>query len=200
MEQGCDYMNIGDARKAYSAKIGEFWDKKLELAQKKKDLEARRGLYPDDAGKFSEEAAVLELSYNAVSEKYEEYKGFMAKLMEMHSCIANAESAKQQGEAMKEYGIELSKLLEVARRISKGATVPAQDEKKLMDYSMELYMSAKNMAMLNKLKEKEEYDSLWEDEEEPEERESAMDIADSAEVTFDAPELVEVADVMPDSE
>ena len=143
---------------------------------------------------------MLELSYNAVTEKYEEYKGFMAKIMEMHSCIANAESAKQQGEAMKEYGIEMSKLLEVARRIAKGAIVPAKDEQKLMDYSMELYMSAKNMAMLNKLKEKEECDSLWEDEEKPEERESAMDIADSKEITFDAPELVDVADVMPAAE
>lgn len=189
-------MNIGEARKAYSAKIGEFWEKKLELAKKKKDLEARMGCSPDDAGKFSDEAAVLDLSYNAVTEKYEEYKSFMAKIMEMHSCIANAESAKQQGEAMKEYGVEMSKLIEVARRISRGAIVPAKDEQKLMDYSMELYMSAKNMAMLNKLKEKEECDSLWDDEEKPEERESAMDIADSKEISFDAPELVDVADVM----
>lgn len=189
-------MNIGEARKAYSVKIGEFREKKNELAQKKKNLEALGASSPD-GGKFSEEAAVLELSYNAVSEKYDEYKSFMEKIMELHSCIANAESSKQQGEAMKEYGIELSKILEVARRISRGASVPGKDEKKLMDYSMELYMSAKNMAMLNKLKEKEEYDSLWDDEEEQEERENPIDIADSKEITFDAPELVDVADVIP---
>ncbi len=54
--------------------------------------------------------------------------------------------------------------MEVARRIMKGAKVPASDEKKLMEYSMELYMAAKNMAVLNENKKKEEYDSLWDDE------------------------------------
>ena len=33
-----------------------------------------------------------------------------------------------------------------------------------MEYSMELYMAAKNMAVLNENKKKEEYDSLWDDE------------------------------------
>lgn len=193
-------MNIGEARKTYSAKIGEFHDKQLELAQKKKDLETKRKLNPGDGGKFSEEAAVLELSYNAVTEKYDEYKNFMANVLDMYANIINAESAKQQGEAAKEYGIEMSKILEVARRISRGAKVPAQDEKKLMEYSMELYMSAKNMAVLNQMKEKEECDSLWDDEDKPQERENAMDIADSTEITFDAPELVDVADVMPSAE
>lgn len=193
-------MNIGEARKIYSAKIGEFHDKQLELAQKKKDLETKRKLNPGDDGKFSEEAAVLELSYNAVTEKYDEYKNFMANVLDMYSNIINAESAKQQGEAAKEYGIEMSKILEVARRISRGATVPAQDEKKLMEYSMELYMSAKNMAVLNQMKEKEECDSLWDDEDKPQERESAMDIADSTEINFDAPELVDVSDVVSSAE
>lgn len=193
-------MNIGEARKIYSAKIGEFHDKQLELVQKKKDLETKRKLNPGDDGKFSEEAAVLELSYNAVTEKYDEYKNFMANVLDMYSNIINAESAKQQGEAAKEYGIEMSKILEVARRISRGATVPAQDEKKLMEYSMELYMSAKNMAVLNQMKEKEECDSLWDDEDKPQERENAMDIADSTEITFDAPELVDVSDVVSSAE
>ncbi|MDE6635866.1 MAG: hypothetical protein K2K09_04580, partial [Lachnospiraceae bacterium] len=76
-------MNIGEARKIYSAKIGEFHDKQLELAQKKNDLETKRKLNPGDGGKFSEEAAVLELSYNAVTEKYDEYKNFMANVLDM---------------------------------------------------------------------------------------------------------------------
>ena len=58
------------------------------------------------------------------------------------------------------------------------------------------------MALLHKMKEKEkeECDSLWKDEDKPGERESAMDIADSTEVAFDAPELVDAADVMPSAE
>ena len=63
--------------------------------------------------------------------------------------------------AMEEYSEDMIKIMEVARRIMKGAKVPASDEKKLMEYSMELYMAAKNMAVLNENKKKEEYDSLW---------------------------------------
>ncbi len=33
-----------------------------------------------------------------------------------------------------------------------------------MEYSMELYMAAKNMAVLNEKIKKKEYDSLWDDE------------------------------------
>ena len=65
---------------------------------------------------------------------------------------------------MEEYSEDMIKIMEVARRIMKGAKVPASDGEKLMEYSMELYMAAKNMAVLNENKKKEEYDSLWDDE------------------------------------
>ena len=73
------------------------------------------------------------------------------------------EVAKQQGEAMEESMIDLGKIMEVARRIMKGGIVPPQDEQKLMEYSMELYQAAKNMAALIEHREREEYDSLWEE-------------------------------------
>ena len=88
------------------------------------------------------------------------------KLAEQYAAVWNAEVAKQQRDAAQEYGEDMVKIMEVARRIAKGAKVPGTDEKKLMEYSMELYMSAKNLAMMNKQKKKEEYESLWEDEEE----------------------------------
>ena len=40
--------------------------------------------------------------------------------------------------------------MEVARRIMKGGIVPPTDEKKLMEYSMELYQAAKNIGALVK--------------------------------------------------
>lgn len=75
--------------------------------------------------------------------------------MAQHTALFNAEVSKQQGEAMEEYSEDMIKIMEVARRIMKGAKVPASDEKKLMEYSMELYMAAKNMAVLNENKKKE---------------------------------------------
>ncbi len=58
-----------------------------------------------------------------------------------------------------------------------------------MDYSMELYMAAKNLAMLNKMnkKKKEEYDSLWGDEEEKKEYDPEGK-AENAETSVEAPE------------
>jgi hypothetical protein len=118
----------------------------------------------------------------------------MDKLMEQWAAVANMESSKQQGEAMEEYYEDMGKIMEVARRIMKGGIVPADDEKKLMEYSMELYQAAKNMGAL--AKEREEYDTLWE--EEPEEGEPAdpMEVADNTEAFAEGPEIVDVADTM----
>ena len=63
--------------------------------------------------------------------------------------VWNAEVSRQQSDVMQEKSDDMAKIMEVARRIGKGAKVPASDEKKLMDYSMEVYLAAKNLAMLN---------------------------------------------------
>lgn len=188
-------MKIGEARAAYSAKLHEFQSQKTALAKQKKDLERRMALAPEGQTVYAGEAASLELSYNAVSAKYDEYHNFMEQLMEMHTALFNAEASRQQSDAMAEYAQDLVKLMEVARRIAKGAKVPASDEQKLMEYSMEMYLAAKNMAMLSEDKKKEEYDSLWGDEEETE-YPDPNEAADSAEVSLDAPDLVDAGDVI----
>ena len=83
----------------------------------------------------------------------------------------------------------------VARRLMKGAIVPATDERKLMEYSMELYQAAKNMGAMAKQKEKEEYDSLWGEEEEKE-YEDPTEVADNTEAFADGPAIVDVADTV----
>ena len=65
--------------------------------------------------------------------------------------------AKREGETM-------AKAMEIARRISKGGRVPAQDEKFLMQFSQEMYMAAKMMAAM--AEEHKDEDSVLEDEEE----------------------------------
>lgn len=91
------------------------------------------------------------------------------------------------------------KCIETARRLMKGDRVPPQDEEKLMMYNYKLYMAAKQMGIL--AKEHEEDDSLWEDEEEGEERMDPMEYADSQEAPMGGPSLdLEVSDVVPDGE
>ena len=90
---------------------------------------------------------------------------------------------------MQEYGEEMAKCLEIARRIANGDRVPAQDEKKLMDFNMEVYMAAKNMAAMNTDKKHKDYDSLWGDEEEKEENPDPMEMAADSEINVEIPEI-----------
>lgn len=191
-------MKIGEARQIYSAQLKEFNQQKLSLAKQKKELERKMSIFPDGKEQYANEAATLELSYNAVSEKYEEYRNFMDKIMEQHMLLFNAEATKQQGEAMEEYTQDLIKIMEVARRIGRGDIVPASDEQKLMEYSMELYMSAKNMASLSELqdKDREKYNSLWDDDEEKPDNPDPMDVADEGTLQGSAPDIVSAEEVI----
>lgn len=191
-------MKIGEARQIYSAQIKEFQQQKVSLAKQKKDLEHKMSIFPDGKEQYANEAATLELSYSAVSEKYDEYRNFMEKIMEQHTLLLNAESAKQQGEAMEEYALDQVKLMEVARRIGRGDIVPASDEQKLMEYSMELYMSAKNLAMLNELQDKDrkKHDSLWDDDEEKPDNPDPMDVANDGTLQGTAPDIVSAEEVV----
>ena len=191
-------MKIGEAREIYAAKLNEFWEQKLALSKQKKALEEKSNAVVNGKEIYANEAANLELSYNAFSEKYDEYKNFMEKVSSIHTGIFNAEVSRQQGEAMADYVDDLGKIMEVARRIAKGAKVPSTDEQKLMEYSMEMYMTAKNMAMLNELKEKEEYDSLWDEEDDNGQQTDPQEVADNTELSIAAPKLEEVSDVMAD--
>ena len=191
-------MKIGEARKIYSAQLKEFQEQKLSLAKQKKELERKMGIFPDRKEEYANEAATLELSYNAVSQKYEAYRNFMDKLMQQHMLLYSAEASKQQGDAMEEHTEDLIKIMEVARRIGRGDKVPAYDEQKLMEYSMELYMAAKNMAMLSELqdKDKEKHKSLWNDDEEKPNEPSPEEVANDGSVQGTAPEVVSVDEVI----
>lgn len=60
---------------------------------------------------------------------------------------------------------DMAKLMEIARRIAKGDKVPAKDEKKLLEFSPELYQAAKAAALLHVNKKRKEHDSMFDDEE-----------------------------------
>ena len=119
----------------------------------------------------------------------------MSQLLEQWSAKANMISAQQQADAMAEYAVDMGKLMEVARRLMKGDVVPASDEKKLMEYSMDMYQAAKNMGMLMRNEKREEHDSLWGDEEEKEYADP-IEEANNTEAFGPGPEVVDVADTM----
>lgn len=188
-------MKISEARQVYSAQIKAYQEQKLILSKQRQELEKKINNTPNGQELFANEAAILDLTYNAVNEKQTAYQEYMSKLTEQWAAQVNALSAKQQGDAMAEYAEDIGKIMEVARRIMKGHVVPASDERKLMEYSNELYQSAKNIGAMVKQKEKKKYDSLWEEEEEKV-YEDPVEAADHAEAFADGPEIVDVADTM----
>lgn len=189
-------MKIGEARRIYNTQIRAYQEQKVALSKQKKELESKMNSVPDGKTVYANEAAVLELTIKAVDEKQTEYQDYMDKLLAQWNAKANMVSAEQQGDAMEEYVENIGKIMEVARRLMKGAVVPAKDEQKLMEYSMEMYQAAKNMGMLAKQKEKEEYDSLWDDEEEEKVYDDPSEVADNTEAFANGPAVVEVADTM----
>lgn len=189
-------MRLIEAQQAYRAQRQALIDQRKELLNQQKALERKSNAAVGGKELFAEEAATLELSINANQEKFEKNQEILDQLAEQEAAVWNAEVCRQQSDAMSDYALDMCKIMEVARRISKGAKVPATDEQKLMDYSMELYMSAKNLAVMNARKEKrEKYDSLWDDEDEEKAEYDPQGKAENAEIDIALPEAIEPIEV-----
>lgn len=185
-------MRLIEAQQAYRIQRQELIDQRRELLNRQKTLERKMNITEGGRELFAEEAATLELSINANKEKFEQNLKVLDSLAEQEALVWNAEVCRQQSDAMSDYAVDMAKIMEVARRISSGDRVPATDEQKLMEYSMELYMSAKNMAMLKELEEKrKQYDSLWDEEEEEQAEYDPQGKAENAEVDIALPEGIE---------
>lgn len=189
-------MKIAEARSIYSTQIKAYHEQHTILSKQKRELEEKIKSEENGSVIYANEAATLELTIKAVEEQKNQYQKYMDKLMQQQTAIANMEVAKQQGEAMEESVEDLGKIMEVARRLMDGDIVPPTDEKKLMEYSMELYQAAKNIGALMKKKESKEYDSLWEEEKEKNAVEDPTQIADNAEAFASGPAIVEVTDTI----
>ena len=184
-------MNVGEAQKLYRAQRATIIDRRRKLVKKKEEIDNKiKTVFDSDKREiYANEAATLELSIGALNEKFDENQEVLDKLTDQYVSVFNAEVSKQQKDAMEDAAMEMSKILETARRIGKGARVPATDEKKVMEYSMDLYLAAKNLAMLNKMnqKKKDKYDSLWGDEEDKQEYDPEGK-AENAETSVGMPE------------
>lgn len=187
-------MKVAEARSTYSAQLRSYHEQKFKLAKQRQELDEKIKTTENGSVIYANEAATLELVYNAVEEKQNEYQEYMDQLMGQWTAKFNEVASKQQADAAKEYGEEMGKLITVARRIMHGDIVPQSDEKKLMEFDRDLYQMAKNIGALAKMKDKKEYDSLWD--EEKKEYEDPMEAANGEEAFTSGPEIVSVEDTM----
>lgn len=193
-------MKIGEAQKAYRQQLsllrGQRKDyvnqqeenrKKMEKAQEKSE---QLGVKFELSEEYLAREKELQGQIDALSGQIKKNEKVLEDLANQEMGIFNSVASKQQADAMKEYGEEMAKCLEIARRISRGDKVPAQDEKKLMEFNMDIYKMAKNMAAINMDKKHKEWDSLWGEEEEKE-YEDPQEAAENAEANVELPEAVE---------
>ena len=194
-------MKIGEAQKAYRQQLNLLRGQKRDFVNKREENRKKM----EEAKKKSEEQGVtFEFSEaylereKELQEKIDELSGQIKKdektlddLINQEVGIFNSIVSEQQADAMKEYGEEMAKCLEIARRISRGDHVPAQDEKKLMDFNMDIYKMAKEMAAVNMDKDAKEWESLWGEEEEKE-YEDPFEASQNAETNVEMPEGMEV--------
>lgn len=188
-------MKIGEAQQIYRNQVKEYQEQKAAISKQLKNIRNQMKLSSDKQEQYQSEAATLELTLNALDEKQQEYYDYLERLADQYCAYWNATVAEQQADAAEEYAIDMGKIMEVARRIMKGAIVPASDEKKLMEFSFEMYQTAKNIGALAQQQKKEKYDSLWGEEEEKE-YDDPREAAENAEATAGAPEIVEAAETI----
>lgn len=199
-------MKIAEARSAYATQLSVQRGQRTQLLKQKEKLEQEKANRLSVSSETSGNGVSLELSdeylqrftelqerIDTLTDQIKKNEKSLDDVIEMEVGIANSEVAKQQGDAMEEAAEDMAKCLEIARRISRGDKVPAQDEKKLMDFNMEIYQIAKNMAVMNMNKKHKEWESLWEDEEEKQEYADPMETAADAEMNIAMPEGMDAA-------
>lgn len=210
-------MKIAEARKAYAAQLSSQRSQRAQLLKQQEEYKKKTeqgktnrisaaggtgagetagvtgitnasGVTLELSDEYLKKYAQLQEQIDTLTAQIEKNEKGLDDVIQMEVGIANMEVAKQQGDAMEEAAEDMAKCLEIARRISRGDKVPAQDEKKLMDFNMEIYQLAKNMAVMNMNKKHKEWESLWEDEEEKQEYPDPMETAANTEIDIAMPE------------
>lgn len=194
-------MKIGEARRVYGDQIRSCRKQKNELSKQLESVkqklqhissgEDHKEVHKEQKEMYESEAATLQLTLDALDEKQEEYQDYLSRVTEQYCAYWNAEVAKQQKEAAKEGAEEMGKIMEVARRIMKGDIVPASDEKKLMEFSEDMYQTAKNIGAMARREKREKHDSLWDDEKKAKNNDDPRETAENAAAVSGGPEIIE---------
>ena len=176
-------MRIIDAKNSYNAHLNSLRKEKEVLTDLLNQQDHSSNPLPDkDRVEISRKISEIDAECSAVQKE-------MDHISETHSILYQNAAIRQQSEDAIEGAKELGKILAIYRRICSGAEVPPYDERKLLEFSHELYFSAKAAAMLKQDDDK-KYDSLWKDrnkESTPEQ--DPMEIADNASIAVPSPEV-----------
>ena len=111
---------------------------------------------------LSNEEDVLVLTEKAGRQLVEDRRNY-GSMLQMQAQMA---AQRTQDAASKKYAKDQAKVMSVFRAMAKGDIVPVSDEKKLMEYSSELYQSAKMAQSLALQAERRKHKSQWDDKEE----------------------------------
>lgn len=187
-------MKISEAASMYRVQLSQQRSQRKELLNQREKLEKQAqsakkssaGVTLELSDEYKKRMQELEEKIDILNSEIKENEKGLDGIIETEVGIFNAENSKQQADAMKKYAEDMAKCLEIARRISNGDKVPATDEKKLMDFNMEIYMAAKNMSVMNQEKKHKEYDSLWGEEEEKEYADP-QEVASNSEINIAEP-------------
>ena len=187
-------MKISEAASMYRVQLSQQRSQRKELLNQREKLEKQAqsakkssaGVTLELSDEYKKRMQELEEKIDILNSEIKENERGLDGIIETEAGIFNAENSKQQADAMKKYAEDMAKCLEIARRISNGDKVPATDEKKLMDFNMEIYMAAKNMSVMNQEKKHKEYDSLWGEEEEKEYADP-QEVASNSEINIAEP-------------
>lgn len=187
-------MKISEAASMYRVQLSQQRSQRKELLNQREKLEKQAqsakkssaGVTLELSDEYKKRMQELEEKIDILNSEIKENEKGLDGIIETEAGIFNAENSKQQADAMKKYAEDMAKCLEIARRISNGDKVPATDEKKLMDFNMEIYMAAKNMSVMNQEKKHKEYDSLWGEEEEKEYADP-QEVASNSEINIAEP-------------
>ena len=168
----------------------------VTMQQEKNSFQSSQKVQNQDPAKEEQnngqDGVILSISADAVQMMQQEQAGTVSTVSELYSddngkSQASQENADAAGNPLD----DMSKAMEIARRIMEGGKVPSKDESFLMEYNYEMYAAAKNMALLNQ-EEQKKYGSVLDDQEDDSgsEDKSVQD-TDSTCTSIDASQVVQ---------
>ncbi len=177
-------MRIIDAKKAYTAHLDSLRKEKEILTDLLSKPDHSSVPLPDkDRVEISRKIAEIDAECSSVQK-------VMDHINETHSILYQNAALRQQSEDAIEGAEDFCKVLAIYRRICSGAEVPPYDERKLLEFSHELYFAAKAAAMLHEDEDK-KYDSLWKDKQKADAAElTPTEIADNTSIAVPSPEMI----------
>lgn len=157
-------MKLGEVIPKYQAYRNQLVDEKRDIYKKWKKAQDKADFTQDE--EWKEKAVELQGLLEEKNEQFEKYSDILSQLREQWCSAANAENDRALADPETGMAATIGKIMTTVARMCAGDKVPYTDEKKVMEYSSEMYGRAKQaQMMMAAMKEKrKEYESLWDKE------------------------------------